>query len=124
MTKLNSALALPSDEAIVLGKKYNIILVDTVKTEVQKWEGVRVQLASSLTDVIAIMLWIGETVSGTSKLGAFIGALGDETDQWRGKNIKFVRWTEKNRKIEVLPNEDVVPDLKEKSKSNEKKKDK
>jgi len=124
VTKLNSALALPSDEAIVLGKKYNIILVDTVKTEVQKWEGVRVQLASSLTDVIAIMLWIGETVSGTSKLGAFIGALGDETDQWRGKNIKFVRWTEKNRKIEVLPNEDVVPDLKEKSKSNEKKKDK
>ena len=47
------------------------------------------------------MLWTRPEVGVTSKLGAFMSELGDDTDAWIGKWIKVTKWAVKDREIET-----------------------
>jgi len=101
MPKIKSSLPLPGDEAVVLERPYLISEVESFTSNVQGFVGLRVTLALEGKDVIAIPIWEREVASRKSKLGTFLEVLGDNTDDWKGKNIVFVSWTAKNRQIGV-----------------------
>jgi hypothetical protein len=65
------------------------------------WKGIRVTVDSNNTK-FAEVLWIRDVTSQTSKLGAFITALGTKPKTWIGKKIRVISWTQRNRKIIVL----------------------
>ena len=102
MVKIPSALPLPGDEAIIIGKKYLITKVEVFKSDVQGFVGARVVLSVGGKEVAALALWEREVVSEKSKLGTFIANLSDETENWTGKTIQFESWTARNRAIKVV----------------------
>jgi len=102
MTKLNSSVPLPGDEAIKLNQKYVILVAETFISDVAGYEGVRVTLDGGIDNLLAIPLWQRQTVGRKSKLGAFLAVLGNDTDSWIGKTIKFVSWQPKARVIELV----------------------
>jgi hypothetical protein len=96
-TKL--AVSRPSFE---VGGVYTITQVEQVKTALRGFEGLRVTAVDEDGEEHAEMLWLRETVGNTSKLGAFVSVLGDDTDNWIGKRIRIVSWTPKNRQIALV----------------------
>lgn len=96
------------------GKSYTIVGVEEVKTAVQGFNGIRVQLKSSNPKddkQYATMLWMRETAGIRSKLGAFLDAftnfLGDEddalnTDNWLDHEIRIITWKPRAREIAVI----------------------
>jgi len=65
---------------------------EVIETQRQHFNGIRVSLVDKEGNEYATMLWLRDTVGQRSKLGAFITALGDDTDEWIGKWIRFVSW--------------------------------
>ena len=84
------------------GKEYVIKSAELVTTAVRGFKGVRVIMEDDEGNECATMLWLRERVGSTSKLGAFIAALGRDTDSWGGKRIRIVRWRHRSREIEVV----------------------
>jgi len=102
MPKIQGGLPLPGDEAIKLGHKYRIASVEEFTSDVQGLKGIRVTLDGGKDEKIALALWLRSTVGKKSKLGSFVVALGDNTDNWIGKHIRFISWIERKREIEVV----------------------
>lgn len=94
-------LPLPGEEAIVLDKEYTIVSVEEFTSDVQGFYGWRVTLDGGPDDLLAIPLWVRDIVGRKSKLGSFIEALGNDPKVWEGRIIKFARWVERDRLIEV-----------------------
>ena len=96
------------------GKNYVIQEVEALTTAVQSFNGFRVTMKSISKkdeEQYATMLWKREVASSSSKLGAFMKAFAtffdptedaQETDNWKGHEIKIVSWKMKNREIAII----------------------
>jgi len=95
------------------GLSGTISKAEVIKTQLRGYDGVRVVLSNTNceecgrtqgleTNEHADMLWLRDNVGQKSKLGAFIIALGDDTDTWVGKRIVIKTWQSKVRAIQVL----------------------
>lgn len=82
------------------GREYKVKSAEEFKSAVRNFAGIRVVLDGREGEVIE-SLWIREIVGKNSKLGAFIKALGKNTDKWQGKKIFFKTWGVGQREIEV-----------------------
>jgi len=82
---------------------YTITKAEIVQTTVRGYKGVRVQLKGEDGKDYATMLWLRERVGETSKLGAFLSALGSKVSQWKGKKIRIEEWAERRRVVKALP---------------------
>jgi hypothetical protein len=110
VVKIGAKLA--SAEEPAEGGTYIIVNVETVKTAVRGFEGVRVTLQGVKDKKeYATMLWQREVASPHSKLGAFLAAftkfLGSEeqasdTANWVGHKIRIVSWKPRDREVVVL----------------------
>jgi hypothetical protein len=94
-----------------------ILSAEQLKTPQRGFEGIRVRAKAFNCAIHALsaddlknskdqadhseMLWTRPEVGVTSKLGAFISELGDDTDVWIGKWIKVTKWAVKDREIET-----------------------
>ena len=76
--------------------------VEIVQTAVQGFRGVRVSGTDQNGTEKAEMLWLRPVVGSRSKLGAFIAALGNDTDKWVGKKVKIITWRHRNREVKVV----------------------
>jgi len=85
------------------GMTYNITEASFIKTQRRGWEGIRVSLKGTDGTIRGTMLWLRDVAGPKSKVGAFVNLLGDDTDQWIGKNITIVKWQEGNRQIQLAP---------------------
>jgi len=84
------------------GQTYTIKKVESVTTQVRQFAGIRVELKGRGDENVVDVLWAREVAGANSKLGAFMTALGKDTDDWIGKKVRFVAWGERNRQIEVV----------------------
>jgi hypothetical protein len=93
------------------GKTYRIENVEYVETPLQKLRGWRVTLREASTgSLAATMLWHRHQVGSTSKLGSFLAVLGKRTEEWVGKQILFIAWRRRERKI-AIPTEGAPGDV-------------
>lgn len=90
-----------STDIVKLHVPYEITFVDVKSTEVRGFSGIFVDLLSKDAVEGHVAIWHRPVTSPTSKEGAFITALGDDTDKWLHKWIIFKEWQEKKRVIEV-----------------------
>ena len=93
-----------------VNEEYNIISVDEVTTR-NGLQGVRVELTSKNTldkRSYGVTLWPSSQVSATSKWGAFIVTLGNDTDKWIGKHIRI--FSLESRKCEIAIVRDNIKD--------------
>lgn len=87
--------------------KYEIVKAEEKTIDIgnnQKKPAITVTLKSTdKTDnnIYTESLWLTDNASSTSKLGSFLVALGNDTENWIGKTILFREWSNKNREIEV-----------------------
>jgi len=100
--KLNTQVREGADD-IVEGIAYQITSVEEITTDVQSLTGVRVTVTSQKGEEGNTVLWKRPVTGTTSKLGVFITMLGDDTDKWLNKWIKFVTWQPRNRVLEIIP---------------------
>lgn len=104
-----------NEKDIEVGKDYVIIDVSDF-TSPKNDKGYKVTLNSTNPkdkQVYSSILWIRPKVGLNSKLGAFICALSEfsedgdlvpnyNTDTWLNRKIHVDKWTEKNRKVTAL----------------------
>jgi len=84
------------------GKVYQIESVEYIETPLQRLKGWRVTLREVSTGTLySTILWKKEHVGSRSKLGCFIAVLGNKTENWTGKVVRFVSWKLKDRMIEL-----------------------
>lgn len=103
--ELNTTVAGQGPQDLTEGKEYEIASVEQVKTQLRGLDGLRVTCVDQDGEQATTMLWLRDTVSANSKLGAFITALGNNTDDWEGKIIYTRFWRDRNREIEVVGEE-------------------
>jgi len=101
MVKLKTEIAESQPEPKE-GTIYTIGECELITTQVRSYKGLRVAMKAEDGTEVVTVLWMRDVAGEKSKLGSFISALGDDTDAWEGKKIRFVAWREGNRKIEVL----------------------
>jgi len=97
-TDINVYEKMPEPES---NKEYRIIKVEQQKGQFGDY--IRITLEDSEKKQYSSALWIKDTVSSTSKAGAFALALGKDPEQWLNKYIKVISWTPKNRVIIEIP---------------------
>lgn len=114
MVKLTGKTKLVSAIEPEEGGTYEIITAEEIKTAVQAFGGIRVQMKSMKQgddQEYATMLWMRPEASRTSKLGAFLAAftkaLDDEeaaldTDNWLEHKIRIISWKPKAREVLVI----------------------
>lgn len=109
MPKINTKIIKNLPEPIE-GKTYQIVKVSEKESKEKGLKGFEVVLAPIVKGVVETvrdnfaqtMLWYKEEAGATSKIGSFMSVLGDDTDLWVGKNIRFVEWEAKNREVEAV----------------------
>jgi len=74
----------------------------TVNTPNGPMSGFRVSLKDDSGNPHSTMLWNKETASKKSKIGAFVSALGPDTDNWINHRVLFSSWAEKDRVVKDL----------------------
>jgi len=84
------------------GQIYRIEKVEVFTSAVRGYRGLRVTMVDENGNLTVEPLWTREVASTRSKIGAFIAALGKNTDNWVGKKIRIVDWRPGSRKIEVV----------------------
>lgn len=101
MPKLDVEIAeqLPEPEE---GKIYTIESAEAFTSQVRSYKGIRVSMVDENNKHFVVPIWTRDIVGSKSKLGAFITALGQDTDTWTGTKIRFAAWRQGNRKIEVV----------------------
>jgi len=102
MPKVNVEIAesLPEPEE---GKTYTIREAEVFTSQVRSYKGIRVSMVAEDNTEVVTALWTRDIAGEKSKLGTFISVLGNDTDKWISKKIKFVSWRPGNRKIEQVP---------------------
>ena len=88
-------------EAPTVDVLYIITDVEEFKSQVQGYRGFRVTMNDKNANEVVEALWKQDVAGPNSKIGAYIVALGSDTDDWKGKTIKYTSWVKGNRKIEV-----------------------
>ncbi len=83
-------------------QRYTIEKAEIIQTSVRGYKGVRVTLKDEKGNHYATMLWLRDRVGTSSKLGAFITALGTKVSQWKGKQIEILEWTERRRAVKLV----------------------
>jgi hypothetical protein len=81
------------------GHTYTITAAELFTSQVRAYKGLRVNLKEEDGTEVVAPLWMRSIAGEKSKLGAFVKCLGDNTDSWLGKKIKFVAWRANNREI-------------------------
>lgn len=84
------------------GRTYTITGVEMFTSKVQSYKGLRVTMVDDPGNMVVAPLWLRDEAGQRSKLGAFITALGANTDNWINKKIKFLSWRPKDREIQVV----------------------
>jgi len=101
--KLTLQVPLPGDEELKIGATYRIKKVEPFTSQLRGFEGLRVEIDEvGGSQSLSIPLWQRDLASRRSKIGAFVIALGDDTDKWIGKQIIFEAWARGNRVIKVV----------------------
>ena len=95
--------AIAEVEAPTVGVIYDVIDVEEFTSAVRTFKGYRVTLQDKPDHEVVATLWKQEVYGPNSKIGAFVEALGKNTDDWKGKRIRFDSWVKGNRVIRVLP---------------------
>ena len=102
MPKLKVEIAEAMPEPIE-GHIYLMTETELFTSPVRGYKGLRVSMKDVADGAeVVTVLWMREIAGEKSKLGSFISVLGDESDAWVGKKVKFVTWRPNDRKIEVL----------------------
>jgi hypothetical protein len=100
-------LTAPPEFEVTVAKRFYTGLEGVIKNaeivETRFGRAVRVTVVGNDGQLYGEMLWVRDIVGETSKLGAFITALGKKPKEWIGKKIKFISWEPANRKIAVIP---------------------
>lgn len=91
-----------SGDNVIEGETYEVINVEELVTEARQYNGYRVTLLTAKAQEGTIMLWVRPITGTGSKLGVFITTLGNNTDNWLHKWLKFISWSERKRVIEVV----------------------
>jgi len=99
MPKIGTKVREGGDD-VEIGRKYEIVNVEEVTTEVSFYRGIRVSLQDEKKNEGTVMLWMRPVTTPKSKLGAFIKLLGEDTDKWIGKKIIFKDWRQGARLVE------------------------
>jgi len=95
--KLTSEVPRPEE-----GKTYTITASEVFQSQVRGFPGIRVAMKDSEGNEVVEVLWRRPVVGPRSKLGSFIEVLGKNPATWTGKKIKFTKWAERDRKIELV----------------------
>jgi hypothetical protein len=85
------------------GHTYTIGECELFTSQVRSYKGLRVDMTAEDGTKVVAALWTREIAGTKSKLGAFVAALGDDTDKWIGKKVKIVKWRSGDREIQVVP---------------------
>jgi hypothetical protein len=101
MPKIDTEIAEQLPEPLE-GHIYKITAAELFTSQVKAYKGLRVNMEEANGTKVVAPLWMRSVAGERSKLGAFIKALGDTTEAWVGKNIKFKAWRQGNREIEVV----------------------
>jgi len=102
MPKLDTEVREGADD-VNIGMAYEIVDVEMVKTDVQSLDGIRVSLISVDAEEGNVMLWQRKTTGTLSKLGAYITALGNDTDKWFHQWVVHEPWQLRNNVLSVVP---------------------
>ena len=81
---------------------YEIINVEELTTDVQSLSGIRVSLLNQKGGEGNVMLWKRKVTGTSSKLGAYITALGSNTDMWLHKWVVHEPWQIRNNVLTVV----------------------
>ena len=95
-----------------------IVAAEEVKTAVSGYNGVRCRIKGDNEIEYGEMLWIRAEVGTKSKLGAFMSVFGSDTDLWLKKRVRILRWADKDRDVEEVP-EKAAPKVEKKNKAEE-----
>jgi len=87
----------------IVGKEYTIMDAEQFRSQVHSYEGYRVTLKDDEGNEVVETLWSQDVYGPNSKIGAYVAALGKNTDDWKGKRIRYNNWAEGARRVEVLP---------------------
>jgi len=87
---------------VEVGVAYQIVNVEQLTTDVQSLSGIRVSLLDSKKGGGNVMLWQRKVTGTTSKLGAYIQALGNNTDKWLNKWVVHEPWQTRNNVLTVV----------------------
>ena len=101
MPKIDIDIA-PQLPDIKEGEIYTIAEAEVMTTAVKSYKGIRVTCTDMKNEPHGTMLWLRGEAGEQSKVGAFITALGKDTDAWISKHIQVVAWRTGNRKIQVV----------------------
>jgi len=102
MPIIEGELVLPGDEAIEEGKIYKVVEVQKIDQRVRGFPGYDVILDGGRNTRLSVSLWSKERIGRRSKIGAFVLVLGRNTDDWIGKQIRFIAWQPRKRQIELV----------------------
>lgn len=109
MTKLNTEVR-ENGDTIVEGETYQIVVAEEVTTEARQFAGLRIHLVDVFGEEFVVMLWLRQITGKSSKAGTFITLLGNDTDLWVGKWIRFNQWQDRSRDIQLMDApEPVIP---------------
>lgn len=87
---------------VTVGIPYEIINVENIDTDVQHLSGIRVSLQDQKGGEGNVMLWKRKVTGTSSKLGAYITALGNNTDKWLHKWVVHEPWQIRNNALTVV----------------------
>ena len=85
------------------GKTYLVQKAEVFTSGVHSYKGVRVELQGEGGEMHGTVLWLRDVAGDKSKLGSFMKALGSNTDNWLGKRLKFEKWRDKVREVQLVP---------------------
>jgi len=101
MPKINVEIAEQLPEPVE-GHTYTIGEPELFTSQVRGYKGLRVPMTEDDGTQVVAALWMRDVAGEKSKLGAFITALGGDTDTWTAKKVKIVSWRASNRVIQVV----------------------
>lgn len=101
MPKLDVEIAESLPEPVE-GHTYTITEAELFISQVRSYKGLRVTMIGEQKETVVAALWMRDVAGEKSKLGTFISILGNDTETWVGKKIRFTTWREKDRKIELV----------------------
>jgi hypothetical protein len=91
-------------------EEYDIFSVEEITTR-NGLLGVRVELTAKNridTRPFGITLWPSSQASSTSKWGAFVSMLGNDTASWIGHRIRILNMENRKAAIELVPDKKVI----------------
>lgn len=84
------------------GGIYTIATAEVFVSQVRSYKGIRVGMVGTDGKPAVEVLWLRDVAGEKSKLGSFVKCLGNNTDSWISRKIRFVEWRQNTRKIEAL----------------------